>query len=342
MAEARLSVRACGPLVSYQDGGRVGMMRFGVPASGPMDRLAHAAAHAALGQPTGGTAIEVSLAGLELACESGEVSCSITGGEFQVLHAGVAVRSWCVRTLRAGELLSIRPGRWGSWAYLAFAGEPDCARWAGSSATHSSSGLGGGALRPGAALVVRNARVDAEREGELPLPAPGPPQPRVRIVLGPQLEHFEPDAVATVLQGLFSATSAFDRMGLRLAGPTFRLKDALSIPSEPLVRGSMQVSGDGVASILLADHQTTGGYPKLATVVSSELDGVAQRRCGDALRFEAVDATQAVSIVRAAAAARDALLREMGPARGTLSERLMRLNLIDGAVRADGATRPSP
>ena len=344
MAEACLRVRACGPLVSWQDGGRLGMMRFGVPASGPMDRLAHAAALAALGQPAGGPALEVSVAGLELACESGEVSCSVTGGEFQVHHAGGAVRSWCVRTLRAGEVLTIRSGRRGSWAYLAFAGDPVCARWAGSAATHALSGLGGGLVRPGSAIVVRHARVNEEREGELPVPVPvsGPLRRPIRVVLGPQLEHFEPDAVEAVRQAEFGVTLAFDRMGMRLAGPVLRLKDVLSIPSEPLVRGSVQVSGDGVASILLADHQTTGGYPKIATILSCDLYAVAQHRPGEALRFECVEPAQGVALARAAAAASSAFLRQMGAARGTLSDRLMRLNLIDGAVRADGGAMPLP
>ena len=113
------------------------MMRFGVPASGPMDRLAHAAAQVAVGRPEGATAIEISMGGLEMACVSGEVTCCVAGGEFHVVHSGSVASSWCVRTLRTGDVLSVRPGRWGSWAYLAFSGElarvvaaiVDTARW---------------------------------------------------------------------------------------------------------------------------------------------------------------------------------------------------------------------
>jgi allophanate hydrolase len=328
-------------MVSWQDAGRPGMMRFGVPASGPMDRLAHAAAQAALRQPLQATALEVSVAGIELACEWGEVSCSITGGDFQVRHAGVTARAWCVRTLRAGEVLSIRPGRWGSWAYLAFAGDPPCSPWAGSTATHMASGIGGGVVGTGTGITVRNARVKEDSEGELQVPDASRPTGWARVVLGPQLEHFHPDAVATLLEQPFTVTPAFDRMGMRLAGPALRLGNALSIPSEPLVRGSIQVSGDGVSSILLADHQTTGGYPKIATIVSCDLDSVSQLRAGDTLRFEAVKAHDAVALARCAAGAQSAYLNGLKTARSTLSERLMRLNLVDGMVRAEEGARLS-
>jgi allophanate hydrolase len=332
MPEARLAIVSCGPLVSFQDGGRFGMMRFGVPASGPMDRLAHAAAGAALGQPAGGTAIEISMGGLTLVCESGEVTCCIAGGEFQVVHAGAASRSWCVRTLRAGDELVVRAGRWGSWTYLAFAGELECNRWAGSTSTHLASGLGGGTLTPGLRLRVDDARVLHEREGSLPVPDWAGPRQRARVVLGPQTQHFSADATAALLQNRFTVTSACDRMGMKLRGPELTLRDVLSIPSEPVVRGSIQVAGDGVASILLADHQTTGGYPKIATLLSSDIDGVAQLRPQADLTFEAVDAQQAIRLVRTQAQLRHRFLREIAGPGGLLNDRLMRENLISGFV----------
>lgn len=310
------------------------MMRFGVAASGPMDRLAHAAAQTALGQPEGATALEVSLGGLDIVCETGEVSFSVAGGDFQVLLAGVKLRSGCVRTVRAGETLAIRSGPAGSWATLAFCGELACHRWAGHAATHSTSGLGGGLLGPGATLLVQHAQVCEAREGEMPpMPAALRDRARVRVVLGPQTEHFEPGCVERLLGSAFAVSASCDRMGMRLEGPALPLRRALSIPSEPLARGSVQVNGEGAASILLADHQTTGGYPKIATVVSCDLDAVAQRRPGERLRFEAVEPGQAVALARAHAAAVRAFLQEVGRPRGTLLERLFAHNLVSGVVR---------
>ena len=334
MAEARLTVLSCGPLVSYQDGGRFGMMRFGVPASGPMDRLAHAAANAALGNPEGATAIEVSLGGLALRCDVGEVTVCIAGGGFQVVHAGTATTAWCVRTLRAGDELSVRPGPWGSWTYLAVAGDLACNAWAGHTATLASAGLGGGLLAPGAAIVVRNVRVADTREGDLPVPALARARPVARVVLGPQTHQFEADAVASLLAGQYTVTAACDRMGMRLDGPRLALRDALSIPSEPIVRGSIQVGGDGVASVLLADHQTTGGYPKIATLLSTDVDGVSQLRPRDRLAFDAVEADEAVRIVRSQVQARRVFLKELAGPRLSLDDRLMRENLISGVIGA--------
>lgn len=332
MSEARLTVRRCGPLVSYQDGGRFGMARFGVPASGPMDRLAHAAAHAALGRLSDATTIEISMGGLELLCESGEVTCCVTGGEFQVIHSGVVSKSWCVRTLRAGDVLAVRPGRWGSWAYLAFAGDLVCRSWAGHTATHSTSGFGGGLIAGGASIWVQSARVAEEREGDLPVPDIARPRALARVVLGPQTDQFDREALAAFQCESFVLSPAYDRMGVRLSGPKLCLQDALSIPSEPIVRGSVQVGGDGVASVLLADHQTTGGYPKIATLLSSDIDALAQLRPQDRLSFQAVEADEAVRLVRSHALAVGQFLEQIGKPRGTLNDRLMKENLISGVV----------
>jgi biotin-dependent carboxylase-like uncharacterized protein len=318
--------------VAYQDAGRFGMMRFGVPASGPMDRLAHAAAHAALGQPQDGTAIEISMGGLELACESGEVTFCIAGGGFQVRHAGVVSAPWCVRTLRAGDVLSVRPGPWGSWAYLAFCGDLLCERWAGSASTHSTSGLGGGRLTGGAAVVVRNASVCEARQGDLLIPDFARPRQRARVVPGPQTAQFVQAATEALFNEAFTVTAAFDRMGMRLAGLALPLKDALSIPSEPIIRGSMQVGGDGVMSVLLADHQTTGGYPKIATIVSADIDAVSQLRPQDSLRFQSISAEEGIQLTRAHERAKRHYLERVSLPGGSLDERLMRENLISGVV----------
>jgi allophanate hydrolase len=340
MTEAHLIVRSCGPLVSYQDGGRFGMLRFGVPASGPMDRLAHAAANSAVGRPQIATAIEISMGGLELACESGEVTYGIAGGDFHVLHAGAVVAPWGVRTLRAGEELSVRAGRWGSWAYLAFAGELLCRRWAGRATTHSTSGLGGGMLAAGAAVVVRDAIVADDRHGDLAVPDFARPRATIRVVLGPQSAQFGPEATAALLHESFAVTTAYDRMGMRLAGPPMPLGDVLSIPSEPVVRGSIQVGGDGVASILLADHQTTGGYPKIATIISPDLDRVSQLQPHDRVRFQAVSAEEGLRLARVHAEATRRYLQEVATRRITLDDRLMQENLISGvAPWSDANTR---
>ena len=152
MSRARLKVLGAGPLVTIQDGGRFGLMRYGVTRSGPMDRPAFAIAQQALGQDARSPVIEVSLAGLRLQCVDGAATFAVAGGGFKVSIDGKALSSWCVATLSAGSQLTIAPGAWGSWCYLAFGGRLDVRSWLGSSSTFSLAGLGGGSVVTGQEL----------------------------------------------------------------------------------------------------------------------------------------------------------------------------------------------
>jgi allophanate hydrolase len=121
-------------------------------------------------------------------------------------------------------------------------------------------------------------------------------------------------------------------MGVRLDGPAVVLTEALGIPSEPIVRGSVQVAGDGVPTVLLADHQTTGGYPKIATVLSCETDRVVQMRAGAKVVFQSVTPEEAVVYARTVAEARASFLKVCAAPRASLDEKLMQMNLISGAI----------
>jgi 5-oxoprolinase (ATP-hydrolysing) subunit C len=296
MSRAILRVIAAGPMVSVQDGGRPGWQRFGVPESGPMDRLGFARANAAAGNPPGAAGIEVSLGGLTLDCVEGAVSLALAGGGFVAEGPGGTFGSWAVVTLRRGDRLEIRRGPWGSWCYLQPAGRLLAPVWLGSRATHAPSGLGGGMLGPGQEIVIDAPRLLPDQA--LPCPLGARPRGEVAVVLGPQDRFFPPAAIEALLDGPFRLTDSYDRMGVRLRGPTLAPEGALAIPSEPILRGSVQVAGDGVPTVLLADHQTTGGYPKIATIVSAHLDGFAQLRPHDRVRFRAVTPQRAVELAR--------------------------------------------
>lgn len=309
MSGAELLVRFAGPHASVQDGGRPGMMRYGVPGSGPLDRLAFAAANLALGNPPGAPGIEVSLGGLVLECLSGSLGLAVAGGGFITDHAGRRGGSWQVATLHAGERLAIRPGHWGSWCYLAFAGSLECEGWLGSASTHALSGLGGGRITTGQHLRIRDAQPRPRRA--IPCPVIARPRSVLRVTMGPQQRFFTPRTVADFLAGPWRMTDAWDRMGVRLAGPAIAPQAALDIPSEPILRGSVQVAGDGVATVLLADHQTTGGYPKIATVLDCDLDAFVQLRPRAGLTFQPVGPRQAVRIARSASVAARTYLKAL-------------------------------
>ena len=317
---ARLSIAFAGPHVSVQDAGRPGMARFGVPQSGAMDRTALAAANLALGNPAGAAAIEVSLGGLTLRCHDAPVSFAITGGGFIVDHAGHKSGAWQTATLHPGDTLTIRPGPWGAWAYLAFAGALIAPDWLQSKATHSQSGFGGGKLLTGQSLSVSDPRQLPPRQlpprrlppRRLPCPAFARPGTEIRATIGPQDRFFTPDQIATLDTAVWTLTPAYDRMGVRLAGPKIPPDAPLDMPSEPVAKGSVQVAGDGVATVLLADHQTTGGYPKIATVLDADLDRFAQLRPGDSFRFRLVSPDEATRHARLMARTRARWLSSLG------------------------------
>ena len=307
MVEVQFRVVQAGPHVSVQDAGRFGMLRYGVPASGPMDRLAHQAANLALGRPAAAAAIEVSLGGLVLECVAGEAMLAVAGGGFVVTVDDRRYGSWSVFPVRSGSRVTIKPGPWGSWAYLAFSAMLETEMWLGSAATHALSGLGGGKVTAGDMLIGR-APSALNDPTTLPCPVFARPRSHLRVVLGPQDRFFAPDKIATFLDSAFTLTDAYDRMGVRLKGPVLPPNAALTMPSEAILRGSVQVAGDGVATVLLADHQTTGGYPKIATVLSCDLDGFAQLRPRAPVVFQAVTPARAMQIIRQHAAASERYL----------------------------------
>lgn len=298
---SQLHILSAGPHVTLQDGGRRGMMRFGLPASGPMDRKALAFANAALGRPLGQTAIEVSLGGLALQATGAALRVAVAGGGFILRHNDQRYGSFTALTLRPGDRLAIQPGPWGAWCVLAVAGEIDAKAWAGSTATHATSNLGGGKLAAGQVITVADPQGGDAPARPFACPVWMRPRARMHVVLGPQQRFFSADTLQRFLTEPFVLTDAYDRMGMRLRGPSLAPDAALSIPSAPISRGSVQVGGDGVAAVLMADHQTTGGYPKIATILADDLDGFAQLRPRDQVTFAAITPDQAITLARARA-----------------------------------------
>ena len=298
MAKAVFNVIQAGPLVTIQDMGRPNLMRYGIPESGPMDRGSFATANAALGNPNELAAIEISMGGLTLECVEGGVTIAIAGGGFNVEINGNFFPSWIVTTLRAGSRLTVKPGHWGSWTYLTFAGQLLAKAWLGSVSTHGPSGFGGGKITTGQHIEIEDAELRDARVGDIPCPVSARPRHHLSVVLGPQDRYFAADVIDDLFSNTFVLSDSYDRMGVRLIGPALRPAGALDIPSEPIVRGSIQVAGDGVATVLLADHQTTGGYPKIATIISSHIDGFAQLRSRQKLAFVPVKPEAATQSLR--------------------------------------------
>ena len=329
MSDVDFSISYAGPLVTFQDIGRPGNMRYGVSASGPMDIVSFEAANAVLGNDTKQTAIEISLGGLILQCHEGSITLAITGGDFLIEYQGQKISSWTVLTLQKGERLSVRAGKSGSWAYLAFSGKLNVKDWLNSSSTHSTSGFGGGVLKTGQKFTLTDASNQENRIG--PILKPNfYTNDLIHAVLGPQDQYFMNTAIKIFSNSIFKVSDNYDRMGMQLTGPKLELKSALSIPSEPVVKGSIQVSGDGIPTILLADHQTTGGYPKIATVISSDINRLVQFRSNQSVKFVLINSNEALQKTRKFLDMKEKYLQKLSISRGTLEQRLMSENLIGG------------
>jgi len=334
--EAILRLRSAGPGATLQDGGRHGYLRFGVTAAGPMDALAHATANLAVGNPVDATAIEVSVGGIEVTAESGSLNVAIAGGEFELSLNGRPLPPAVVLTLEEGAVLKIRAGAGGSWCYLAVAGRFAVPKVLGSHATHTRTGFGGvkgRALAVGDRLGIESSASSQLSISAIVAPSLDRPVDTIRVVLGPQHDFFADDQIAAFLAGPWTVSGRSDRMAYFLDGPRLTHARGFNIVSDGIAMGAIQVPGDGRPIVLMADRQSTGGYPKIGTIIGPDLGRLAQARPGTVFKFAEVSIEQAVAARREVAAllARGVVIEPV--VRTHLSsEFLLGLNLIDGVV----------
>jgi biotin-dependent carboxylase-like uncharacterized protein len=301
---AALKVLAPGLHTTVQDLGRPGYQAIGVPVSGALDGFSLRLANALVGNFSGSPALEILLSGptLEVAADTVRVALAGTGASLEigaekprVIGAGQSL------TLPRGEVFQIVPGEQSACCYLAAEGGIAVPLVLGSASTYVRAAIGGiegRALRRGDVVPLGVACASARAELRLPSPPPPAGEHPIRVVLGPQQEYFTAEAVATLLGSEFRVSPAADRMGMRLDGPPLRHRHGWDIVSDAIATGAIQVPGSGQPILLLADHQTTGGYPKIATVVSADLPVVGRRRPGDALRFVAITVETAEALCR--------------------------------------------
>ncbi|GJD91662.1 5-oxoprolinase subunit C [Methylobacterium hispanicum] len=331
-----LRILAAGAGVTLQDRGRHGALRYGITPAGPMDPLACATANRALGNPPGATAIEAGLGGLALTVEGSPIDLALAGGAFRIDCDGRTLPPACALTLRPGTALTLRAGRAGAWCYLAVAGRIDVPPVLGSTATHTRSrlgGLDGRALAAGDALPVAEARAGLGEPAALGAPWLDRPPGTIRVVLGPQDDHFAPSEIAAFLDRDWTVTPRGDRMACFLDGAPLAHARGHDIVSDGVAQGAIQVPGQGLPIVLMADRQPTGGYPKIATVIGADLGRLAQAQAGTRLRFRAVTLAEAVEARRAEAAAlAPSVALEPVVRTAFSSEFLLGRNLIDGVV----------
>jgi 5-oxoprolinase (ATP-hydrolysing) subunit C len=333
-----LTIESCGPATSLQDNGRFGWQRYGVGPAGAMDRMGLAIANVLVGNGPGAAAIECALAGMRFTVSGGSTRIAIAGADADLKIDGTVAPKFTSVTADGGQKVEVTSARTGVFTYLAVAGGFAIPPMLGALSLHQRTGIGGYKGRTFRAGDVVPLNLSAPPGSDLAMTAAlasesGP----IRVVLGPQDDFFSADGLATFLGSGYTITPQADRMGLRLTGPKIAHGPrGYNIVSDGIATGAIQVPGMGEPLILLADRQTTGGYPKIATVITADLSRLAQMRPGAEVNFAAVSRTEAVAALKAQVAALEAL-RSGTRSAGMYdldSGRLLSLNLLDGWVDA--------
>jgi biotin-dependent carboxylase-like uncharacterized protein len=289
---ANLTITAIGPASSVQDGGRYGAQRYGLTPSGAMDPLALATANALAGNDIVTAAIEIGPFAAEIAATGGPVHLALSGASRPADIAGRTLQMPQSFTLKNGETLKLGFARGGAFSYLAIAGGVPGEPMFGSLAVNARAGLGSPYPRPlqaGDAFNISDSSPGSDQTIDLPPLADGP----IRVVLGPQDDEFSDDMKALFLDSDWAVSATSDRMGFRLEGPAIKHLHGHNIVSDGTVLGSIQVPGNGAPIVLMPDRGTSGGYPKIATVISADIGRFAQTPAGKTFRFKAVSMNEA-------------------------------------------------
>jgi biotin-dependent carboxylase-like uncharacterized protein len=333
---------------SIQDFGRFGYQRFGISASGAMDDVSMRFANRLCGNPLDIAVVEMTLIGAALVVATETCRVAVAGGDFPLFINEMPAAADRAHDLLRDDRIKLGAARAGARAYLAVSGGFAIPPVLGSRSTHSRSaigGLDGRPLKSGDLLPLAGALPDGpplELAGDRVTPTDGP----IRVMLGPQDDAFTAAGIETFLSRDYTVSPKTDRMGCQLDGPVIEHRAGFNIVSDGIMNGSIQVPGHGRPIVLLADRQTTGGYPKIATVIGPDLHRLAQRRPGDRVRFSAVGESEAAAIAaehEQAVSATLAAVRPAEPRRLPLDpERLHEVNLVSGVVSASGEAADMP
>ena len=334
-----IKVISAGPSVTVQDLGRAGFLAFGLSRGGAVDRLALAEGAALLGQSDQFAALEMGGMGGEFEATT-ETRIALTGAPMRASIDGANLVWNASHLLPKGARLSIGAATTGSYGYLHFGGGLQGQSILGAQSAHLAAGIGqalkaGDRLRLGSdpqVLTGQKLDADARFEGGT-----------VRIVPSLQTEFFAPSEITRFEATTFTRDIRGNRMGVRILpdGDGFKTSAGLTILSEIIVSGDVQVTGDGTPFVLLSECQTTGGYPRIGSVLPMDLPRFAQAPAGATLRFQFVTLAEAVAAERREAVRRKGL-------RGTLRPMirnphdigdLLSYQLISGATAGDDLER---
>lgn len=314
-----LEIIETGPLTTIQDGGRIGYGKYGYRRCGACDKYAMRLANILAGNEDDRAAVlEFTLSGGKIRFTEDTV-IAVTGGDMSSALDGIPFAMYQPKVVRAGQTLTLGFARTGLRTYLAVCGGLCTPDVMGSCSTDTACGIGGlkgRALASGDVIAtgLQHYMEDLQdREEEFALTAdqfwlkqPSYPYrsvgsqlvPVMRVVPGPQENAFTKEGREQLWRGVYQVSADSNRMACRLQGPVLETKKGSDIISDGIVEGSIQVASGGQPIVMLADHQTTGGYAKIGTVISSDLSAIAQRRPGESIGFQYITAQEAAEAYR--------------------------------------------
>jgi antagonist of KipI len=290
-----IEVHAPGLLTTVQDLGREGFGPMGVSASGAADPVALRIGNRLVGNAEGAAGLEMALLGGNFVFPERAV-VALTGSEFGATLDNEPIEMWKSVEIRQGQTLRLGATRAGARCYLCMRGGIDVKLFLGSASTHLLSGLGGfqgRALRAGDVLKIGAAsgsfRTFRKRSVSARAVAQLAPRKVLRVTAGPQSEWFSGEVQDVFYAGTYRVTEESNRMGLRLQGAAISSTAGGEMTSEGVSLGAVQITAGGLPIILFVEQQTTGGYPKIANVISADLSSLGQLRPRDEIRFELVE-----------------------------------------------------
>ncbi|PIV24634.1 MAG: KipI antagonist [Deltaproteobacteria bacterium CG_4_8_14_3_um_filter_45_9] len=301
---AAFEVSDPGILTTIQDLGRYGFSQFGVPPSGALDTFSLRVGNLLVGNREEEACLEVTLMGLKIKAMK-EVVIAITGGDLSPALNGEPLEMWRTHLLLEGDAITFKKVKAGCRAYLAVSRGLVVPKIMGSCSTYLSGnfgGLEGRPLRRGDILYTLDIPSSLDKLG-LRFPNDWIPslekEALLRIIPGPQDRHFTEKGVQTFCSSSYQVTPQCDRMGVRLEGPKIERRSDVeeSIISEGLISGSIQVPGNGKPIIILTEL-VTGGYTKIATIISTDLPKVAQLKPGDQVRFKPISIEESHDLLK--------------------------------------------
>lgn len=293
-----------GLYTTVQDRGRWGYQEYGMPVTGAMDDYSLRLANILVGNDEYDAVLETTLNGPEISFNT-DVVAAVTGANMVPRVNGYTVPMWRSLKLSKGDVLSFEMAREGTRGYIAFAGGLDIPAVMGSRSTYVRGAIGGyegRKLKSNDEIDLRDKNLPIEQLAGRIIPPQYIPHYEdsciIRVIPGPQDDYFTEESIEKFFSSEYEITKEADRMGYRLSGPQLTHKAGADIISDGINLGSVQVPGHGMPIVMMSDRQTTGGYTKIATVISSDIPVMAQLKPGNKVRFEKIDIREAHKVLK--------------------------------------------